>query len=244
MMTTANHSISLTNSLIGIGYSIVGKYIPGKVWAIAGRGLIASQEAGCTKTTAMVISMRTQIMDTMVAAILGLSSLVITSEQPLYQVMLLLSAFLILIGISFKAPYHFVISSFQRFFPKIAAKLGAELTTTNVWRGIPLFTATWLSWGLGFYLLGISMYPGAQFVILSLCFPLGCVAGMASIIAPGGIGIREGVIAFALITIMHPAHATTLAVTARGWFLIGELVIVLFAFFIHSSKFFRANPAN
>ena len=241
-MTSNNHSISFINSLIGTGYSVAGKYIPGKVWAIAGRGLIASQEIGCTKTTGVIISTRTQLMDTTVAAILGLSSLVITSKSSSFYVTPLLLASSLLFIISMKSPYQSMTAMVQRFFPKIGSKIESELSPSTAWSGIPLFVATWLSWGTGFYLLGISMYPEAQSVILVLCFPLGCVAGMASLIAPGGIGVREGVIAFALISIMPPPHATTLAVAARGWFLLGELVIVLIAFMIHTAKSQVSNP--
>ena len=49
---------------------------------------------------------------------------------------------------------------------------------------------------------------------------------MLAIFAPGGLGAREGVlVAYLMLAGQTAADATTVAVVARLWFLVGELAL-------------------
>jgi hypothetical protein len=84
----------------------------------------------------------------------------------------------------------------------------------------------WLLWGGGFFLLcaGLSdqMFPFSTL----FCFPLATTLGILILFAPGGLGIREGVIVgyLTLLGIALP-EAITLSAASRLWFLIGEFFV-------------------
>jgi uncharacterized membrane protein YbhN (UPF0104 family) len=59
-----------------------------------------------------------------------------------------------------------------------------------------------------------------------LAFPLAATLGIIAVIAPGGLGAREGVlVAYLVLAGQSVADATTVAVAARLWFLAGELAL-------------------
>jgi len=56
------------------------------------------------------------------------------------------------------------------------------------------------------------------------------VAGVAALFAPGGIGVREGVLGYFLASInWSSSEIISLTVTTRIWFLIGEVLFFLSA---------------
>ena len=90
---------------------------------------------------------------------------------------------------------------------------------------IPYFFIMWLFWGIGFYFfsLAITQYDINGYVILA--FPFATSLAIITIIAPGGIGIREGALFGCLVLLSLPvSEATSIAVSSRIWFLFGELV--------------------
>jgi uncharacterized membrane protein YbhN (UPF0104 family) len=56
-------------------------------------------------------------------------------------------------------------------------------------------------------------------------FPLAASLGVLALVAPGGLGVREGVIVAYLGLAGIPAmEATTISIASRLWFLGGELI--------------------
>jgi uncharacterized membrane protein YbhN (UPF0104 family) len=64
-----------------------------------------------------------------------------------------------------------------------------------------------------------------------LTFPLAATLGILAIIAPGGIGVREGVLFLFLNSsgALTVEEATTISVFSRVWFLVGESFLFLIA---------------
>ncbi len=93
---------------------------------------------------------------------------------------------------------------------------------------IPWFMGVWLFWGIGFYLLAIGISDQVFPFSTIFCFPLAATVGIVFLFAPGGLGIREGIIAgyLALLNIPLP-EAITVSAASRLWFLMGELFIFL-----------------
>ena len=65
-------------------------------------------------------------------------------------------------------------------------------------------------------------------------FPLACTLGIMTVITPGGLGTREGVI-FGYLTFvgMPTAEATAIAISSRLWFLGGEVFIFIIGWIVH-----------
>ena len=63
---------------------------------------------------------------------------------------------------------------------------------------------------------------------VGLGFPLAATLGIMAVIAPGGLGAREGVLVGYLMLAGVPlAEATTISLASRLWFLVGEAFIFI-----------------
>ena len=93
---------------------------------------------------------------------------------------------------------------------------------------LPWFILTWLLWSIGFFLLVASLVPDKISPAVGLGFPLAGTLGIMAIIAPGGLGVREGVmVGYLNLAGLSLPEATTISITARLWFLIGEIFIFI-----------------
>ena len=90
---------------------------------------------------------------------------------------------------------------------------------------LPGYCATWLAYGCGLYLLGLSIHPLPLTAIPALVgiFAIAWVVGFLSFITPSGLGVREGVLGYLLSSLMPLPVALLLALLARVWLTLAEL---------------------
>jgi uncharacterized membrane protein YbhN (UPF0104 family) len=110
-------------------------------------------------------------------------------------------------------------------------KREVDIPIINVWKekGILLvLLADWLTRMIGFYFLVASISAGPVSLVVASGYPLALAIGIIAIIAPGGIGVREGMLAVWLqLSGFSWELATSLAIATRVWTLIGEIGIFL-----------------
>ena len=110
-----------------------------------------------------------------------------------------------------------------------------------------LTTFIWISWSLGFYFFIISFYDYDISVLIGFTFSLAATLGMLTFLAPGGLGIREGLLVSFLTQFMFSfSEATTISILSRFWFLSIEIIIFLIGIllFIVFQKFKGINLRN
>jgi hypothetical protein len=99
---------------------------------------------------------------------------------------------------------------------------GRAVAVSSVW-----FTAAWVGAGLGTFVLARSVAPEAPVgPLLVTCvggFALASAAGMFSILVPAGVGVRDGVLALLLVTLMPLPAATAVVVVARFLAVLADL---------------------
>ena len=65
---------------------------------------------------------------------------------------------------------------------------------------------------------------------VALAFPFAATIGILVFVFPGGLGVREGLLVFYLVSAGLPLeNATVLSIVARLWFLVGEVSIFALA---------------
>jgi hypothetical protein len=111
---------------------------------------------------------------------------------------------------------------------RLAGK-GQEAPRIDAWFGarwLGLYLPVWLGYGIAFGLLWASFpalpavfWPGALGGFAAAYF-----LGYAALFAPAGVGVREGAMAVLLAPWTGAAAAAVLAVIARIWMTVGELV--------------------
>ncbi len=86
-----------------------------------------------------------------------------------------------------------------------------------------MYIGVWLCYSLAFYVLVKSITPiDINFWRFSPILPMCWVVGYVMLFAPGGIGVREGMLTLTLSEYMSPEVALVIALAQRIWTLLVE----------------------
>ena len=106
-------------------------------------------------------------------------------------------------------------------------ELGAvDLRFRDVLVAIVPYILHFLLLGLSFFLWSrsIELFPWSVFPGLCGIYALSHVVGLVTLISPGGLGVREGVLSVQLGRLVAPGIAEIIAVGVRVWFTLVELI--------------------
>jgi uncharacterized membrane protein YbhN (UPF0104 family) len=225
-LSISNFKCSLPYCFVSVGMTIFGKYVPGKIWSIVGRAGYISQYYSLPAPEISVASFRAQILTVWSGIILGLVYISLASTQSDWFIPSVVGLLVLSFSILTDAPQLMVtLANKLRGNKSPSIKLSSAATIPI----LHLFFLQWLAWCYGFYLFTQSIYPVALPLHTALGFALAATIGILSLFAPGGIGVREGVI-FGVLYSCHPDPklAATAAFANRLWFLAGEVGLFLF----------------
>ncbi len=224
-LTVLNHaSIPLPDAISAWAYSILGKYVPGKIFLVIARaghysrhGIPSASIAVCCFLELLLqLLAATAIFAATLPLLRGdsISGLGMTWFAATATVLLVLSNPRILERIS-----NAILQVLKKEPIAITVKHKHLLT---------LFLAYILNClllGAAFLLLVRSVYPVDldRFLYLTSSFLLASWIGIFSLITPGGLGVREGVLFVALQAIMPAPLAAGVTLLARLWATSGEL---------------------
>ncbi len=204
--------------------SNLGKYLPGKVWALAGMTLL-SQRAGVAPWAAAASAVVLQAVGIGTgAAIVGLAGAVaLEAAQPGTRVALLVLVLVSAVAVGFV------------LWPPVARRLlalaGVDAASARppaasaVVLGIVSGVVAWLGYGVALVCLTRGLLPGVRLDLVTAtgAFTASYLAGLLALVAPGGIGVREGVMILLLQAPLGLAAATGLALASRVLLTIAEL---------------------
>ena len=218
--------IRFGEGLAALGLSVLGNYVPGKVWLIVGRAGYVSNRRGYPLAKASVLSLHAQLVSLWAGLLLGSLGAFAVGGVRVWGPLILL----LWLGLTLTIFSRGVHALVARFLGRVLGRhvsiplLSPPATAlAAVWALL-----AWLCWSLAFYLFLLSLGLAGVSPSDGLAFPLAASLGVLAIIAPGGLGAREGVLVAYLVLAGHSAaDATTVAVAARLWFLAGELTLFL-----------------
>ncbi|MGQ0703791.1 MAG: lysylphosphatidylglycerol synthase domain-containing protein [Gemmatimonadales bacterium] len=208
--------------------SSMGKYLPGKVWAIAGMAVMA-QRRGVAPATATASAVLLQVVSIGTGALLvGATGVaVLETHRPGARVALLLilaASLAVLVfamtpGVVRVILKRFGISPEQRVTPRPAA-LGFGLAAN---------LAAWGGYGLALWSLARGVVPSANLPVPDAigAFAGSYIAGFLFLLAPGGLGVREGVMLWMLEDRIGPANALALAALSRIGLTVADILAAL-----------------
>ncbi len=237
LLRAMDERIRLFDSVAILTVSQMGKYIPGKVWFTLGRAFLAKRK-GIPEAKTVVSAFMEAGFALLAALLLFALTLILLprTEVPgyVYYAFALIPLCLVVI-------YPPVLNRLTNFFLK---KLHQPLIDVRFSFGriltiIGLYLAMWLAQGIGCFLLISSFYPLAisKLPIVIGGYALAWILGFLSFVTPAGLGVREGILTFALRFAMPEPVAIIAALLARVWITITEaLVAVVMVFFIRRKK--------
>ncbi|MBC2716664.1 MAG: hypothetical protein HF978_15275 [Desulfobacteraceae bacterium] len=224
--------IGIHESIAGVGLTIFGKYIPGKIWMVFGLSSYIAAKGNHDLRQLTILSLDVQIISLWTGLFLGFIGLLIFDGFHLWGC-LVIGLWLCLSLVIFSRFLHLLIIKIYNFlFRKDIVTF--QLLAQQVFRLVPWYCGYWMLWAIGFYLQIISLTNVEISFFSGLGFPLAGTLGILAIIAPGGLGVREGVLTGYLALVGLPINeATTIAISTRLWFLGGEVLIFFTGWILH-----------
>jgi len=196
--------------------SSLGKYLPGKVWAVAGMALMA-QRAGIAPWAATGSAVVLQVLAIGTgAAVVGLTGRrAIEAAHPGSQVALVLLVAGSVVGVGLLLWPPVLRRLLQLAAPDTQPRGAPPVAGIAV--GIVANAVAWIGYGCALGLLARGLLPGVGLrpALAVSVFTASYLAGFLALFAPGGIGVREGLFILMLQGPLGIGAATALAVASR-----------------------------
>jgi hypothetical protein len=184
----------------------LGKYLPGKVWALGGVAVLAPA-AGVPPRAAALASTGTVALVAIGGALVG-------------------GLAYLLWRLAVAPPLVLAAAGGLALAPWLAAGAGVSRRPRLALRALAAANGSWLLLALANWSIARAIWP----VGLDLAPPilasaaLGWAAGLAAIAIPAGLGVREAVQALALADVLPPATATAFALLVRVALILADLL--------------------
>ncbi len=227
---------SIKECIISVGIPIFSKYIPGKVFMIIGKTGYLNKKKGFSIAVMSVAALTDQILAIVTGLALG-SVVILETGSVISGVIPVTLLWTALVVFLFHPGAFLLIKKAAE--KMLHRPIDIQMPAAHhILKLLPWHFAYWLSISVGFYFLTASTNTGIPVSpIFSFTFPLAVCAGMIVLIAPGGIGVRESVIAGACEALgLNGDLAASIAVTSRLWFVLGELIVFLTALILKKNK--------
>jgi len=224
--TVTSASLSRWEALVQIVLVNFGKYVPGKIWGLTARGARLRQ-LGFDLNRVVRASYVEQLFLLGSGVILASVIAVPAFDEPVYIVPAILSAAL-LASLRFSRPLLGKAVSVMPRLEPLQRYFGAEMSWGRVLGLMGSFAAIWLCLGSAFFLLSAD-FAGIDFTwrnasIFVLGLIAGYLAGFIAVFAPGGVGVREGIAATILSSVMAIEEALFVMLLFRVWTIVWELL--------------------
>jgi hypothetical protein len=206
----------------------IGKYVPGGVWPVLGRGELA-RRAGVGRSTAytsVALSLITLYLAAMFLALVGVPAMVADDDGSSGYVWVLLLLPLGLIGL-----HHAVLERVRALAEKLLRRPIA--TTIPRWRDtltlVVAYVPSWLLIGTATWALARALGQDASWIDVAPAAILSWIVGFILVPVPGGVGVREAAFVAAVGGSMDAGVAAAVAVLARAVFVAVDATSALIA---------------
>ncbi|MEO0081543.1 MAG: lysylphosphatidylglycerol synthase domain-containing protein [candidate division WOR-3 bacterium] len=231
-----------------IAVTQLGKYVPGKVWFTLGRVSLASREGIPVAKSLVSILVETGFALLSAVLLFGLAVLYVPRSGMPWSVYLLFLTVPMCLVVTYPPILNRVLAFLLRRFRQPVFRLSfSYLRLLSV---LAVYTVDWVVQGIGAFLLinSYSVLPVSALPALVAGYSVSWILGFLFLLAPAGLGIREGIYTFILdkmVQLGTRAGASTAslplsivsALVTRVWITASEAVLALaFASFFSRTK--------
>lgn len=240
--------LSLHKGLLIYTSSQFGKYIPGGIWNLAGRVVMASRE-GVPVNAQIAAIVYENVLLVVAAAVYALILLVDLHAIPVY-VCFLFAALLAITYLYFPKVSEWTEAACGRLLGKfkpgaLSKRLAgplAPLSRNRFFRYLGYYLASHLIMGISFWLLLRSFHIlDVSVLYASGTFAASWLLGLLSPL-PGGIGVREGFLVYFLSFRMDASTALQISIIARIWNILSEVLLYVAVQTVQFTRKKRMNP--
>lgn len=199
----------------------LGRYLPGKLWQIAGLAALA-RGRGIPAGTATAAAVLGQGMALVAATLVGLGALVGGPPEIRHWG---LPGAMVVVAVT---GVGLVPAVFRRatslWFRMARQEAPPSLGSVHAVRWLGLYVANWALYAFSFWLLAASFGYRAGMIPVGSAFAAAYVLGYIMVFAPAGVGVREGFLVAFLTPFFGAGASAALALIARVWTTLLELV--------------------
>ena len=223
--------ISMRKSIKISFVSMMGRYLPGKVWLIMGKVYLSGKE-GVPRVEAFASVVMEIVLEIVASIFFFFFFLFSFTEQSLlsHKVIYFLGVIMV-VGLVFLHP-----KVFYRIINFILLRWkNEEIKMYMRYRDIIQLFAVYnlivLSQGIAFYFFvnAICYVPFNSILGLTGSLAIAGALGTLSVFSPSGLGVREGILALLLTNYVISPMAVLISLLARIWTTLGEIICALFA---------------
>ncbi|KAF0190755.1 MAG: Uncharacterized protein FD165_2424 [Gammaproteobacteria bacterium] len=231
LFTVSDKMLPLTNSFFQLCLGNLGKYIPGKIWGMVARASYLKQNHNIEVGRIIQATYIEQIYLLGSGVVLAsIVAAVIIADAKLWFLALLITAS-IFAAMIYQKPISFMIDFMRRLYKSESVDKISDfrLPPKRMVMMFVLYIVAWLSLSMVMYTLYLSLFPSEISMHMAGVMVLACVAGIiagfVAIFSPGGVGVREAVIAAILFPYMPVADAILLVLFFRIWLSALEILV-------------------
>ena len=236
--------------------SQLGKYLPGKVGQFASI-IVLCRPLALSKTAAVVSTLQSVAFQCVLGVGMGVPVLLSPSASPLvhngWAIFLRNAPIFIGIAIVIIVCGCAVVMLLQKdiFFSKLQGlqegvrSLFSVAVTRRLLGLLGIYLLLWIYFGIAFFLFIKSIVPPIQLshlLMIIAIYPLAWSLGVLSLVTPGGLGIREGILSVLLTLCLPPANAGLVALLSRVWVMSAEILLASIAWSFYSKH--KHQPFN
>ena len=204
--------------------SNLGKYVPGKIWAVAGMAVMAQRQGAAPwAATASAVVLQALAVGTgaAVTGLAGSDRLVAAAPWTRFALIALIVGSIAGLALLLWPPIT------RRLLRVVRVSAPPEQSpgVGPIAFGLGANVVAWIAYGVSLWLLGHGLFdvPGLTVRAAIGAFVASYVSGLLALFAPGGIGVREFVFFVMLDGVVGPGLAAALAVASRLLLTITEL---------------------
>lgn len=223
--------LGLRNGCRVWAFSQFGRYVPGKVWMLAGRAYLADRFG--VRFSLSLASMALEIVFIAGSGLLTGSLLMLAFADPQRRGLSIVAG---ACGVALLAGLHpKLIRLPLRLLHRVRRRtipIEEQATYTHYpWSVLLGYCGVWLLFGFWFasFVASLRPIPVAQWPQLGAAIIAAWLLGFLSIVTPAGLGVREASLVFLLQPLLSSGVASGVALASRLWLTAGELLFIALA---------------
>jgi uncharacterized membrane protein YbhN (UPF0104 family) len=215
--------------------SQTAKYIPGGIWFALGRMYLGKSDQLRAEAIGVSVIIETGLTF-IVGAILFLFSVMITRTSSLLSIVIMIAAFFLSMVILYPPVLQTCIGICLRILKKPSMQF--SVSYSSILFLSVYYICLWVAQIFGFHFLINSVYavPTARIFDITATYTLSWMAGFVVIIAPSGLGVREGMMSLMLSSFIVTPLAIVISFLSRIWITIFELFMLLIGAIFERSR--------
>jgi hypothetical protein len=232
-------AISFSETVESWFYSLLGKYLPGKVWLLLSRFYFYESRGKSKKGISIALYFETVTMVAAAGLLFWASLLFFIDVNPYgrgeewkWLVLLFIPVFVFLHPTVLQKILNWGLSRIGK------APVALSLSYPDVLWILCICLVCWMVGGVGFYLFINSVFsiPAGNMLYLTGAMAFSTILGLVSLFAPGGLGVREGVLVYLLSFTIPGSIAVVLSILTRLWMTLVEIGLIGVIYLISQFK--------